>query len=308
MSISDNKRVVTLASVMGLAFAGIVYFGITKQQEYSAAEAELTDINDRIEGYKAQEPTPTKQNIQILNQAKQDVTAVSKDMTAAFDKYAKFCTGQPKVTPQEFQKQLLADIAAVRTLAADKKVPLARFAEDLGMVSYKTKTPTENEVPFLAFQHKAVQRVVEDIINSAPASMEKVYCEDLPEGASLDNKKPAEYLPLRFEVAFEAKRGTIPAVINKIMEDKEFFLMITGIAVQGMESLPPVSTYTPPATAAEAQGDDLAGGDAEGGNTPAAAPPARIIAAQLTGKADETTHVHMTFQVLYFNPKDSKKK
>ena len=308
MSISDNKRVVALASVMGLAFAGIVYYGITKQQEYSAAEAELTDINDRFEGYKAQEPTPTKQNIEILNQAKQDVKAVSKDMTAAFDKYATFCTGQPKVTPQDFQKQLLADIAAVRTLATDKKVQLARSAEDMGMATYKTKTPTENEVPFLAFQHKAVQRVVEDIINSAPASLGKVYCEELPEGASLDNKKPAEYLPLRFEVAFEAKRGTIPAVINKIMEDKEFFLMITGIAVQGMESLPPVSTYTPPATAAEAQGDDLAGGDAEGGDTPAAAPPARIIAAQLTGKADETAHVHMTFQVLYFNPKDSKKK
>ena len=305
MSISDNKRVVTLATVMGLAFAGILYVGFTKNAEYEETQARLNEISDQFQDYQNQDTTPTKQNLENLTAAYKEVSKVSDDMKAAFSKYASFCTGQPQISAQDFQKQLLADIASVRTLATDKKVGLARGAEDLGMGSYKTAASKKDEVPYLAFQHQAVKRVVEDIINSAPASLEKVYCEDLPDEASLDNKKPAEYFPLRFQVAFEAKRGTLPQVINKIMEDKEFFLMITGLAVQGRDVVPPVAAYTPPATAAEVQGDDLTGGDgAEAdGDTPAAAPPARTIAVQLTGKPDETARVHMTFQVLYFNPK-----
>ena len=82
------------------------------------------------------------------------------------------------------------------------------------------------------------------------------------------------------------------------------WFVTSGIAVQGRDVVPPVSAYTPPATAAEVQGDDLTGGDAAAeGETPAAAAPARTIAVQLTGKPDETARVHMTFQVLYFNPK-----
>lgn len=305
MSISDNKRVVTLASVMGLAFVGITYFGFSKNQEYEETQAKLTEISERFQDYANQDTTPTKQNLDSLTAAFKEVTAVGNDMQQAFNKYAAFCIGQPQITAQEFQKQLLADIAAVRTMAADKKITLSRPAEDMGMTTLKTAAPTKDQVPFLAFQHQAVKRVVEDILNSGVASLEKVYCEELPEQASLDNKKPAQYFPLRFQVAFEAKRGSLPQIINKVMEDKEYFLMITGLAVQGKDNLPPVAAYTPPPTTAEVQGDDLAGGD-EGGDKEAAAPPARTVAVQLTGKDDETARVHMTFQVLYFN--NTKKK
>ncbi|MDO4221236.1 MAG: Amuc_1100 family pilus-like protein [Akkermansia sp.] len=300
MSISDNKRVVTLASVMGLAFVGITYFGFTKNQEYEETQAKLTEISERFQDYENQEITPTKQNVDNLSAAYKEVKAVGDDMQREFGKYASFCTGQPQISAQEFQKQLLADIAAVRTMAADNKATLARPAEDLGMTTLKTATPTKDQVPFLAFQHQAVKRVVEDILSSGPASVEKVFCEELPEQASLDNKKPAEYFPLRFQVAFEAKRGTLPQVINKVMADKEFFLTITGLAVESRETPPPVSPYVAPATAVEVQGDDIAGGGNEA-DAPAAAPAARTIAVQLTGKDTETTRVHMTFQVLYFN-------
>ena len=303
MSISDNKRVVTLASVMGLAFAGIVYFGITKNQKYEEAQAKLTEISEHFQDYGSQEITPTKQNVDNLTAAYKEVGKVSDDMKAAFSKYAAFCINQPQVSAQDFQKQLLADIAAMRTMAADKKVTLGHPAEDMGMASFKTAAPRKDEVPFRAFQHQAVKRVVEDILGSGAASLEKVYCEELPDEASLDNKKPADYIPLRFQVAFEARRGSLPEVINKIMADKEFFLMITGLAVQGRDTVPPVATYTPPATAAEVQGDDLAAGGGEAAEKPAAAPSSRTVAVQLTGKADETARVHMTFQVLYFNDK-----
>ena len=300
MSISDNKRVVTLASVMGLAFVGITYFGITKNQEYAETQAKLTEISEHFQDYESQEITPTKQNVDNLSAAFKEVKTVGDDMQRAFGKYASFCTGQPQISAQEFQKQLLADISAVRTMAADNKVTLARPAEDLGMTTLKTAAPTKDQVPFLAFQHQAVKRVVENILSSGPASLEKVFCEELPEEASLDNKKPAEYFPLRFQVAFEAKRGTLPQVINKVMADKEFFLTITGLAVESREAPPPVGGYVAPATAVEVQGDDIAGGG-EAADAPAAAPAARTIAVQLTGKDTETARVHMTFQVLYFN-------
>ncbi|MDO5449377.1 MAG: Amuc_1100 family pilus-like protein [Akkermansia sp.] len=304
MSISENKRVVGLASVMGLAVAGLVYFGYSKNQEFEATQQKLQEINDRFEEYSSAAVTPTKQNVDNLSAAFKQVSAVGKEMEDSFKKYASFCQGEGQgMSAQELQKTLLGTIDATKKLADEKGVTVAGPAADLGMGAYKTQNPKTNEVPYRHFLLKAVQRVTEDVINSGAASLEKVYCAELPAEADLDNKKSPAYFPLRFEVAFEARRGTLPQVLNKIMADKEYFITITGLAVQGKDNLPPMAAYSAPGTASEMVGDDLGTDSGEAGSPSAV----RMLATRLTGRENETARVHMTMQVMYFNP-DSKAK
>ncbi|MBQ8900942.1 MAG: hypothetical protein IJY72_08295, partial [Akkermansia sp.] len=107
----------------------------------------------------------------------------------------------------------------------------------------------------------------------------------------------------RFEIAFDSARGVLPKVLNSIMNDKDFFLTITGISVRGNENLPGIDDYSAPAEIAAA-GEDL------GSEAPAAEDSAaggfRTVAVRKTGAPDEKVRVHMTMQVLYFTPGKTK--
>ena len=87
------------------------------------------------------------------------------------------------------------------------------------------------------------------------------------------------------------------------MQDKDFFLTITGIAVRGNDNLPGIDAYAAPAEIAKA-GEDL------GAEAPAAENSAaggfRTVAVRKTGAPDEKVRVHMTMQVLYFTPGKTK--
>lgn len=316
MNILENKRVVLLSAVFALAFAGLTYVGYDRSQQFSKTQAELKKIGEKFEDYNQAELPPTAANRKAIVAACKDVDKISADMQAEMDKYAAFCYGDGKVlSPVDFQNQVRAAIAEVQKEANDKGCALAAPAMDLGMASFKNAAATEAEVPYRSFQLKAVRRVADAIINSGAPALDKIYCAPLPEEATNARKgKGAAYFPLSFQVAFSAKRSAatdgqteellsvLPRVMNALTSDKDFFLIVTGVAVNSDASLPARDAYQEPA-APVAQGDDLG---AEGGKAEAETPEARVIAVRKTGGDDETVRVHLNLQVLYFNPAKGK--
>ncbi len=315
MNILENKRVVLLSTLFALGFAGLTYLGYERSTQFSKTQAELKKIETKFQDYNEAELPPTAANRKAIVAACKDVDKISADMQAEMEKYASYCYGDGKVlSPVDFQNQVRAAIAEVQNKANAQGCTLSAPAMDLGMASFKNAAATEAEVPYRSFQLKAVQRVAEAIINSGAPTLDKVYCAPLPEEATNARKgKGAAYFPLSFQVAFNAKRGvdtdgqtdeklsTLPRVMNALMADKDFFLIVTGVAVESAVSLPARDAYQEPAAPAP-QGDDL-GGD---GEAKPAAPAERIIAVRKTGNPDETVRVHLNVQVLYFNPSKGK--
>ncbi len=316
MNILENKRVLLLSTVFALAFAGLTYVGYDRSEQYSKTQAELDKIGSKFQDYNESELPPTAANRKAIVAACKDVEKISSEMQAEMDKYAAYCHGDGKLlSPVDFQNQVRSTIAEIQNVANGAGCKLSAPAMDLGMASFKNAAATEAEVPFRSFQLKAVRRVAESIINSGAPTLDKVYCAPLPEEV-IDTRKAknAPYFPLSFQVAFNAKRSEVtdgqtddklsvlPQVINALMQDKDFFLIITGVAINSEASLPAMDAYQAPA-APVAQGDDLGGGEeAEKKEEPAA----RVIAVRKTGSPDETIRVHLNMQVLYFNPSKGK--
>lgn len=304
MNISENKRVIALSAVFAIAFGGIMYYGYDQTQQFANTQKELKAIADRFDGYNEAEVPPTSANRKEIKAAFDKVTQVNKDLQAELAHYAAFCYGDgKKISAQDFQNNLRTSIAKVESLAKEKGTLVSSPAADLGLAAFKNAAPVEDDVPFRSFQMKAVERVAEDIINAGAPVLDKIYCAPLPAEAAeaaKGGRKAAPYFPLRFEVAFEATRGTLPQVINSIVADKDFLLTITGVSVKGNESLPGIDAYTAPAAAPEGENlGDAAPAAAEGSE-------ARVVAVRKTGDDAEKSRVHLTLQVLYFNPAKNK--
>ncbi len=309
MNISENKRVVALSAVFALAFGGIMFYGYGKSQELADNKAKIAEINDRFAGYDGQELAPTKQNLKDIKAAFSQVSGINKDLQAELNRYASFCWGDGKmISAQDFQNELRDSINKVKSLAGAQGSRVAGPAENLGLAAFKNAAPVADDVPFRSFQLKAVTRVAEYILEAGAPSLEKVYCAPLPEAAAeslkANSRKAVPYFPLRFELAFDASRGDLPKVLNSIMNDKDFFLTITGIAVKGNDNLPGIDSYSAPAEIAAA-GEDL-GAEAPAGADNSAAGGFRSVAVRKTGAPDEKVRVHMTMQVLYFTPGKTK--
>lgn len=307
MNISENKRVFGLATVFALAFAGTMYFGYTKSQEFEQSKQKLDEINNRFLDYDTAEVPPTKKNLDELKKAFDDVSKISKELEQKLNKYAVYCYGDGKqMSAQDYQNQLRDSIAKIAQQAKDKGATIAHPAADLGNANYKNSAPVADIVPFLSFQLKAVHRTSSIILDSGCSVLDKVYCAPLPEeaeeAAKPKSRKAAAYFPLSYQIAFECKQGVLPKVVNGILADKDFMLTITGIAVSGNSSLPHIDAYKD-AAAPQAQGVDIT---AEAAPAPAAAAE-HIVAVRKTGDPNETVRVHLNMQVLYFNPAKSGK-
>lgn len=309
MNISENKRVFALSAVFALAFGGIMFYGYGKSQEDAENKARIAEINDRFAGYDGSELAPTKQNLKEIKAAFSQVSGVSKDLQAELNRYAAFCWGDgKKISAQDFQNELRDSINNIKNLASSQGARVTGAAENLGLASFKNAAPVADDVPFRSFQLKAVTRVAEYILESGAPSLEKVYCAPLPdeaaESVNANSRKAVPYFPLRFELAFDAARGSLPKVLNSIMNDKDYFITITGIAVRGNENLPGIDAYAAPAEIAEA-GEDL-GAEEPAATDDSAAGGFRTVAVRKTGAPDEKVRVHMTMQVLYFTPGKTK--
>lgn len=305
MNISENKRVVGLSAVFALAFAGVAYYGYSETVRFDAAKKQLTEISNQFEDYEAAAVPPTKKNRDSLKAAFAQVNQVNKELQAELNHYATFCYGDGKnITGPNLQEELRNAKVQMEQLAKEKGMTLSGTAADLGMASILRAFPEDSQAPYYAFQHRAVRRVAEDIINAGAPVLDKIYCAPLSEDVTAANKKSAKaqpYFPLRFEVAFDVKRGVLPKVINSIVADKDFLISITGISVQGMDNLAPLDAYSAP-SAAPTAGDDLS--DAPAAESAPAA--GRAVAVRKTGDPNETARVHMNLQVLYFNPAKTK--
>ncbi len=296
MNISENKRVLALSVVFLAAFGGIVFHGYSRSCDFDKAQKQLTEIGDAFDGYSNAEYAPTQETLKALTQAYERVNKVNKDLKADMNKYANACYGDGKVVkPGDFQNEVRQAIAETAALANNSGGSIANPAADLGMAQFKNALAMEKDVVYRSFQLKAVNRVVSAILESGAPSLEKVYCAPLPE----DDAREEETFPLNFEVAFTAKRGQLPAILNKIVGDPTCFLTITGLSVVNQGVLPGIDAYTAPGEqAAPATGDDLAEGEAE----QAPATDSHRIATRKTGDPNETVRVHLMLQVLFFNP------
>lgn len=305
MNIMENKRVTAIAALMAIAFVGICYKGYERYSELKDTQAKIAQVNSKIESYTSSEIPPTAKNSEMVVQAANEVEQLASALSKDISKYVNFCMKgesgaetnsrayKPAVTPVAFQNRLKELSAAIAEQAAGK-CQLNNGAGDFGMTSLKNQAPKEVDAPYLNFLLSAINRAEQHIIAAGAPSIDRVYCAPLPEEEIGARRKP-EFFPLSFEIAFTAARSEVidpakadtlsvlPQVFNKLVQDGDFFFIITGMAVSTPGNLP---IFNNGSSAPEAEGSES--------NQESRS------ATLVTGSADERVNVHITLQVLYF--------
>lgn len=315
MNISENKRVLSLAAAFGVVFIVLVYLGFTWRSACSEKIARLNEQQSAFDEMRAREFPPTVKTMRLVNEAARAADALSRQMLDSVETYRSQTTPENGkfISPQQFQAEVKAAILQLETQSKAGSVAVSAGASKLGMVAYQNSYATTEEAPILSFELKAVQNVVQSIIDGKAASINKIYCAPLPPEAIAPQGKwlSQEWAMLPFEINFTANKGTLSAVLNNLIENKNYCFLITGMSVNSETQLPALSPYAAPEPAkkdaAPTIGDDLgAGSSAPVTEERKDTPQVRILARQLLG--DGTVRVHLALEVLYLHPVTSDKK
>ncbi len=303
MNISEHKKTVGISAIFALAFGATLYYGWGQMGQTTAQKAELQEFNDAYESYKSADFTPTTASVKMLGDARDQVKALNSGLRAEFAKYRAYCNNlKLAVKPVEFQKEVRDSIAEMERAAKANGVNFVGAARFLGVNQYRNDmVRTVDEVPYRSFLLKAVNEYTKILVDAKVTSVNKFYIAELPEEISEKRRRNVpDFYPLSFEVNFSAKRGDLPAVLNQIASDKRFFYTITGIAVQSDMVVPPLlDAYQAPVELIE-----VASEEPDESAAPASEQ-SRTIAKRKLGNAEESVRVHMTMNVLYFNPKNT---
>ncbi len=299
MNISENKRVIALSAVFGIAFCGLMYKGYGSYSDAEANKIKLAEMTAAYEEFNGADFAPTLPNLKALVTAREtlqktfdSVDSLMKD----YQKAASDATAGINDAPA-FQKAYTDATNKLAAKAQEQSIILASPAAKLGLGDYSTKLANIDHVPYLAFLLAAVNNAANVVMDSDAAVVEKIYCAPIHEDL-LDAKKSKRlgvYTPLRFEISFKSKRAGLPKVLNSLMSDKKFFYKITGLSAASNMAIPPaMSSFQTVAI-------DPSEVVAEGEVAPAASLSYEQVARPLTGQAEEYVHVHLVMEVLYFN-------
>ncbi len=315
MNISENKRVLSLAAAFGIVFLALAYLGFSWR---SAANEKINLLNERQSAFdemRARDFPPTGKTFRLVSEAAKAADALSRQMLDSIEVYRRQTTPENGkfVSPQQFQAEVKAAILQLEAQSKTHSVGVSAGAARLGMANYQNSYATTEEAPILSFELKAVQNVAQSIIDGKAASINKIYCAPLPEEAIAPPGKRLgqEWVLLPFEINFTANKGTLPVVLNNLVENKQFCFLITGMRVSTETQLPALSPYvapeTPKAEATPSIGDDLgAGSSAPVADHRKEQAQTRVLAKQLLGNG--TVRVHLALEVLYLHPVASDKK
>ncbi|MGN0875234.1 MAG: hypothetical protein ACI4OZ_08610 [Akkermansia sp.] len=305
MSISENKRVLGISAAFLAAFAGLGYVGFSQHSACEEATKELTDTADNISSMADAEFAPSRNVQKELTAANKTLAAQKDAMKAQFAPYPALCDTKPLSSP-EFQAKLRRMNEELTAAAKTANCDIAAPARDLGMSSLLRDTPQADMVPLLTFQLEAIGGLEKHAVDAGAVRLDKVFCAPLPdpkEAAKAAKKLELlgrRYYPVDLELAFTAKHGTVLDALNRIMNDKKVFYIITGLAIKNDTPLQPMDDALGKQQEAlpTTQGAEAAGAEA-------AAPPVPV-AKQIAGLDKEEARVHLTVRALYFIPEPAK--
>jgi hypothetical protein len=200
-------------------------------------------------------PYPNRDNLAKLEAQKKEAEEVVKTFQKDLAK-----RGFPleQVSPADFQETLRKTVNAVRTKATAASVELGKDPKEkfyLGFQRYETAPPDVAAAPLLGRDLKAIEWVVNQIIETPVIAIREIKRPELPEerkgttagratpvprGAPAGTPKPSLVNAHTFEVVFNCQQPQLAKILNKIISpDAPQFFIPRGVKVVNSAQKPP---------------------------------------------------------------------
>ncbi len=253
----DNKFVIGVGAGM-LAGAGFLgYLTMSAKDSYAAATAEFSTATANLQGYEQKKPFPSEAYLKELGSEKK---ALSDKLNALQEDFKKRVLPVKPIGKEAFQDRLKDTVAAVGGGCAKAEVGLPKDFY-LGYTEYRDKPPEDAAAPLLARQLRAIELVMELLIQEGHLKLDSLTREPFKEEhlkTRSAEPKPAPPTPGAARPAGAASKQLVEKtgfviklistdaafrrVVNGIVGNKKQLFIIRRVAAQDEKQLPPQKT------------------------------------------------------------------
>ena len=261
--IKENKFLTGFLVVLlgGVGALGFLLF--TSQGNFADVSDNYYKQSEELKRLQNLAPYPDEANLKLMREQKDEYIAnigkLEKDLAAR-----QFPLEQ--VNPAEFQDLLKKTVDAVIEKSGTGFFPQKFY---LGFDVYQTKPPEGEAAAPLARELKAIEWIVNTLIDSRITSITDIRRPPLPEEDYKALKTPKATAPQKklvhktpFEVTFIAEQGRMRKALDEIVSCREQFFIIRSLIVKNEKEKGPVRSETaaqastPAATTTPASADE----------------------------------------------------
>ena len=267
----DNKFVVGVGAAM-LAGAGVLgYLTMSASDSYAAASTERTAAAEKLKEIEGKKPFPSEAYLKELGSEKQEL---NDKLNALQENFKKRVLPIKPVTKEAFQDRLKETVAAVTAGFAKSEIDPPARDFYLGYTEYRDKPPEDAAAPLLARQLRAIELVMELLIQEGQLKLKELtrepFTEERSKSKALEPKpappkpgppKPGSAKPAAdkagkqlvektgFTIKVIGSDDAFRRIVNGIVGHKKQIFIIRRIEAQNEKPVPPQKTMASAPTA-----------------------------------------------------------
>ena len=259
--IKENKFLTVFFAVMLVAASGLTYLLISSQANFEEVTNSYKAQSQELIRLQSLAPFPDEANLKkMIEQKDQYVASLAQLQT----QMAALQFPLEPMRPEAYQDLLKKTVDNAVQKAGPGVLP-SRFY--LGFDNYQTSPPKGEAAAQLARELKAIELVVNILLDSKVQSITEIRRVPLPEEGletrpsaankkAVDNNKALVKTP--FEITFVAEQGRMRSALDEIASSKQQFFIIRSILIKNeKEKGPPRESSTPATSTASAPAQKL---------------------------------------------------
>jgi len=228
-----NPFYITWGIISLLLVGGAGFFLFSSKSAYDETKGSFEDKEATIERLQKKAPVPSSESVKGMEKLVADYEADVNELYSSLATYQRPLS--TSLTDAGFQEEVFKKREAF--FAAAKASELTIKAKDefyFGMERYRETLPSPADVPLLAFQLEAINRMLAILVDNGAEELIDLKRELLPtEVAPTEPDPTLGQSVVRYElrVEFLAPFDAYQKFINELANDKEFFYLLRVIRV-----------------------------------------------------------------------------
>lgn len=240
--IRENKFLAAFFGFMIVGIGGLTFLLLQAKGHFEEVDTEYNSKKQTLSGLEASVPYPYEEN---LKKYKEQQSELSEAITALEKGESAIQYPLDAVTPEQFQDNLRSAVNAINEKVKDKKSDKTKGVVPdkfgLGFERYLTETPSKDAAPALARELKAIDLVVNELIDSHVDSINSISRKELPEEGAKQAKpaKPSLVVKNVVDINFSCEQGRLRKILNDLMDTKKQFYIVRLIAIKNQKDRAP---------------------------------------------------------------------
>lgn len=244
---SENKFIAVFGGATLVLAGALGYLGMGASSDASQAEQEYEAAKSELSSLQNNNPSFTPQNVEETRARqksfKEQITALQAELATMEIKL------EPNIAPTVFQDRLSEAVRRVTTKGAEMETTFAETKFYLGFPEYQGAPPREAAAPVLLRQLRAIEIVVNMLLEVKGVEIKKITRTELDEekravepprnqpgrpvktpGRPEEQKKLVQ--KASFQIEFATNQDHFSRVLNGIASNKEQFLIVRNVIVK----------------------------------------------------------------------------